>query len=106
MLGLVPGCPKAELEAAVRDLVDRDRLGRQHRWMPIRHPTDEGAKPDSRGVRGQAGKQRPSFQTRPAGVTIQRFEVVENPGPVEPMFFCELDPPEQFRPLELVLGNV
>ena len=106
MLGLVPGGAHPDLEPAIRNVIDRDCLGGQDRWRPVGDPGDERAQPDPGGSGGESRQQRPALHAGPVPVTVQRREVIEHPGPVEARLLREDHSVDQFRPEQLMLGDV
>ena len=89
---LVPGGAQAELEPAVRDVVDGDRLSRQDRWVAVGDAGHQHPEAEPRGERGQPRQQGPGFHAGTIPVAVQRSEVVENPGAVESRGLGELHP--------------
>ena len=106
VLGLVPGRPYADLQPATRDVVDGDRLGGQHRGMPVGDAGDQRPEPDPRGGHCQSREQRPAFQAGPFPVAVEGREMVEDPGSLETGLLTEADTFQQLLPGELMLGDV
>src|ERR1700719_202991 len=106
MLGLVPGRAHADLEPSFRNVVHRDRLGRQDRWVPVGDAGHQRPEAYPRGNRGQAGQKGPRLEAGAVWIAVERLEVVEDPCAVESSGLRELDSLHQLWPEELMLRGV
>src|SRR5690606_29720859 len=82
VLGYVPARADAELQAAIRDVVNGNRLLHQQARVAEGIASDQHADPNPFGAGGQAGQLRPGFVVRTAGPR-GLLEVVTVPDAVE-----------------------
>ena len=106
VFGLEPGGAEREVEAAVRRVIDRHRLRREQRRVPVRDTGDEQSEPDARGRGGQCREGRHTFEAVARTLAVHGLEVVEAPGAGEPALFAEPGPGYQVIPVEALLGDV
>ena len=83
MLLVEPRGAVGELEAAAGRVVDRDRLGREHRGMAVGHAGDEQAEPDLGREAGQRGERGVALEALARALAVHGLEVVEAPEAVE-----------------------
>jgi hypothetical protein len=72
LLGHPPGAD-ADVDPAVREVVDGGDLGGEHAGRPVRRVGDAHADPDLRRLRGEPGDQRPALEPLAAGGHRQRL---------------------------------
>src|SRR3954469_23146265 len=87
-------------------MVDGQRLGGEHRRMPVRHPRDQQAEPDARGHAGQRGQRGHALEGLAWPLAVHRLEVVEPPSAVEAEVLREADPSYQLIPWQPLLRDV
>ena len=106
VLLVVPGGAERQVEPAVRRVVDGDRLGRQHRRVPVGHAGDEQAEPDARRHAGQCGQRRHALERLARPLAVHRLEVVEAPHAVEAQLLRELHPADELVPRHALLRHI
>jgi hypothetical protein len=101
-----PRGAERELEAAVRRVVDRERLGGEHRRVPVRRAGDQQAQADARGLPGERGQRGHALEGLARPLAVHRLEVVEAPGPVEAEVLGELHAGDDLVPRHPLLCDV
>src|SRR5579864_1709771 len=102
MLGNEPPGPEAELEAAVRDVVNRDRLLGEYAGMAERVAAHEDPEADPLRARRQGGKQRPSLVVW-SGRVARLVQVVAVPDAVEAEALEVLPPLDERGPRQILI---
>ena len=106
MLLVEPCGAEGQLEAAVAGVVDRHRLGRQHRRVAVGRPGHEQTETDARRLPGQRRQRRHPLEGLTGALAVHGLEVVEAPGAVEAEVLGEGDPAGQLVPRDSLLGDV
>src|SRR5579859_2011741 len=103
MLGDEPSGPEAQLEAAVRNVVDGDRLLGEQTGVAERVAAHEDADADPLRARRQGGEQRPSLIVWSCRVA-RLVQVVAVPDAVETEALEVLPPFDERRPRQVLIG--
>ena len=82
LVGVPPGA-EAQLEAAVRDLIERGGHVGEDRGVPVRHAGHEHPHPQTGRRLGQRREGQPTLEAGPAAIAEDRLEVVEGPAGLE-----------------------
>jgi hypothetical protein len=104
VLGLVPAGAQANVEPAIRDVVERDSLLGQKRRVPEGIAADQHAQANSLRNRGERGQQGPGFEIWSRG-TAGLHEVVAVPGTVETQAVEQLPALDKRRPGQVLVGD-
>ena len=83
-----------------------ERLGREHRRVPVGHAGDEQAEPDARRHAGQRGERGHALERLARALAVHRLEVVEAPDAVEAQLLGELHPADQLVPRHALLRHI
>jgi hypothetical protein len=101
-----PRSAERQLQPAVRRVVDGERLGRQHRRVPVGHARDEQTEPDAGRHAGQRGERRHALEGLARPLAVHRLEVVEPPHTVEAQLLRELHPVHELIPRHALLRHI
>ena len=106
MLAVEPCRAEREVEAAVGDVVDRHRLGGEHRGVPVRHAGDEQAEADRGRLSGKARQGGHALEALTRALAVHGLEVVEAPRPLEAQLLGELHPTHDLVPGHALLRDI
>ena len=100
----VPPGPEPELDSPSGDVVDGERVFRQHRRMPERDRRDERSEPDALGSGRQSGERRPGIQRAPLLSAESGQVVVGAEEPLEAALLAGGGKGEPVLPLDAFLS--
>ena len=103
MLGLVPGGAHRALHPPLREVVERDHLGREHRGPAMGHPGHHRPQADRRGLPGEPRQERPGLEVRALGIADQREEVVADPDALDPQVLGHQRPVHEVVEAQMML---
>jgi hypothetical protein len=103
MFPFEPGGSDGKLEPSSGDPIHSHGLRRQDGGVAVGHSRHERAQSDPLCRGGQGGEEGPPLHAGAARVTVEGLEMVEDPCAVEPALLGESGPPQELRPVELML---